>query len=214
MYHHEGSRYSATNLSQSLKVISIGRSTMQSGGERFSPLYYEISATLEGGSRELAERNKNTSRFVRSLSSIFFSLSPFFTVTFRWMEERKDVACQKLVTDVARLKKKKKKGLGAGNVPRTKVKYSSNVFSSLLFATRDLSRPSTSTKICIDSERRPAFRRFYVSSFFFLFLVFFHARELQFKGRIIASSKRKIRILVEKKRILEFLGDSLVARKK
>lgn len=109
MYHHEGSRYSATNLSQSLKVISIGRSTMQSGGERFSPLYYEISATLEGGSRELAERNKNTSRFVRSLSSIFFSLSPFFTVTFRWMEERKDVACQKLVTDVARLKKKRKK---------------------------------------------------------------------------------------------------------
>lgn len=112
MYHHEGSRYSATNLSQSLKVISIGRSTMQSGGERFSPLYYEISATLEGGSRELAERNKNTSRFVRSLSSIFFSLSPFFTVTFRWMEERKDVACQKLVTDVARLKKKEKKRIG------------------------------------------------------------------------------------------------------
>lgn len=85
---------------------------MQSGGERFSPLYYEISATLEGGSRELAERNKNTSRFVRSLSSIFFSLSPFFTVTFRWMEERKDVACQKLVTDVARLKKKEKKRIG------------------------------------------------------------------------------------------------------
>lgn len=112
MYHHEGSRYSATNLSQSLKVISIGRSTMQSGGERFSPLYYEISATLEGGSRELAERNKNTSRFVRSLSSIFFSLSPFFTVTFRWMEERKDVACQKLITDVARLKKKEKKRIG------------------------------------------------------------------------------------------------------
>lgn len=210
MYHHEGSRYSATNLSQSLKVISIGRSTMQSGGERFSPLYYEISATLEGGSRELAERNKNTSRFVRSLSSIFFSLSPFFTVTFRWMEERKDVACQKLVTDVARLKKKKKKGLGAGNVPRTKVKYSSNVFIrdarfiEAVNVDKNLHRQRKETSLSK------------VLRFFLLFSFprFFHARELQFKGRIIGSSKRKIRILVEKKRILEFLGDSLVARKK
>lgn len=114
VYHHEGSRYSATNLSQSLKVISIGRSTMQSGGERFSPLYYEISATLEGGSRELAERNKNTSRFVRSLSSIFFLSLLFFTATFRWMEERKDVACQKLACNrrCAIKKKRKKKDWG------------------------------------------------------------------------------------------------------
>lgn len=82
MYHHEGSRYSATNLSQSLKVISIGRSTMQSEGERFSPLYYEISATLEGGSRELAERNKNTSRFLRFLSSIFFLSLLFLQLHF------------------------------------------------------------------------------------------------------------------------------------
>lgn len=216
MYHHEGSRYSATNLSQSLKVISIGRSTMQSGGERFSPLYYEISATLEGGSRELAERNKNTSRFVRSLSSIFFFSLSFFH-SYISMDGGKEGRCLPKTCNrrCAIKKKRKKKDWG----PETFRGRRSNIraTSFLLFYSRRaiyLSRPSTSTKICIDSERRPAFRRFYVSSFFFLFLVFFHARELQFKGRIIGSSKRKIRILVEKKRILEFLGDSLVARKK
>lgn len=109
MYHHEGSRYSATNLSQSLKVISIGRSTMQSGGERFSPLYYEISATLEGGSRELAERNKNTSRFVRSLSSIFFFSLSFFH-SYISMDGGKEGRClPKTCNRRCAIKKKRKK---------------------------------------------------------------------------------------------------------
>lgn len=108
MYHHEGSRYSATNLSQSLKVISIGRSTMQSGGERFSPLYYEISATLEGGSRELAERNKNTSRFVRSLSSIFFFSLLFLQLHFDgWRKGR--TCLPKTCNRRCAIKKKRKK---------------------------------------------------------------------------------------------------------
>lgn len=169
MYHHEGSRYSATNLSQSLKVISIGRSTMQSGGERFSPLYYEISATLEGGSRELAERNKNTSRFVRSLSSIFFFSLLFLQLHFDGWRKGRTCLPKTCNRRCAIKKKRKKKDWG----PETFRGRRSNIRATFLFATRDLSRPSTSTKICIDSERRPAFRRFYVSSFFFLFLVFF-----------------------------------------
>lgn len=107
MYHHEGSRYSATNLSQSLKVISIGRSTMQSGGERFSPLYYEISATLEGGSRELAERNKNTFRSIFILN-FFFSLSFFYS--YISMDGGKEGRClPKTCNRRCAIKKKRKK---------------------------------------------------------------------------------------------------------
>lgn len=145
----------------------------------------------------------------------FFSLSFFHS--YISMDGGKEGRCLPKTCNrrCAIKKKRKKKDWG----PETFRGRRSNIRATffLLFYSRRviyLSRPSTSTKICIDSERRPAFRRFYVSSFFFLFLVFFHARELQFKGRIIGSSKRKIRILVEKKRILEFLGDSLVARKK
>lgn len=214
MYHHEGSRYSATNLSQSLKVISIGRSTMQSGGERFSPLYYEISATLEGGSRELAERNKNTSRFVRSLSSIFFSLSFFYS--YISMDGGKEGRCLPKTCNrrCAIKKKRKKKDWG----PETFRGRRSNIratFFLLFYSRRAIYRGRQRRQKFASTAKgdQPFEGSTFLPSFFFSSF-FFHARELQFKGQIIGSSKRKIRILVEKKRILEFLGDSLVARKK
>lgn len=213
MYHHEGSRYSATNLSQSLKVISIGRSTMQSGGERFSPLYYEISATLEGGSRELAERNKNTSRFLRSLSSIFFSLSFFYS--YISMDGGKEGRClPKTCNRRCAIKKKRKKSIGGRKRSADEGQiFEQRFFFSFIRDARFIEAVNVDKNL---HRQRKETSLSKVLRFFLLFSFprFFHARELQFKGRIMGSSKRKIRILVEKKRILEFLGDSLVARKK
>lgn len=111
------------------------------------------------------------------------------------------------------LKKKKKKGIGGRkrdrSVSRAKVKYSSNVFFLLFYSRRVIYR---------GRQRRQKFastakgdQPFEGSTFFVLFFPFqrsFHARELQFKGRIIGSSKRKIRISVKKEKnsVLEFFG--------
>lgn len=152
----------------------------QSGGECFSPLptllrnlgdpRRRISRTCV---REKKQNNdKNTFSF--NFNPQFFFFFFFYSYThFDGKEGRRRIDKIKLVT---LLKKEENWRPETGPV---RFANEGQIFeqrffflSSLLFATRDLSRPSTSTKICIDSERRPAFRRFHVS-FFLSFPRFF-----------------------------------------
>lgn len=152
-------------------------------------------------------------RFLRSLSSIFFSLSFFYS--YISMDGGKEGRClPKTCNRRCAIKKKRKKSIGGRKRSADEGQiFEQRFFFSFIRDARFIEAVNVDKNL---HRQRKETSLSKVLRFFLLFSFprFFHARELQFKGRIMGSSKRKIRILVEKKRILEFLGDSLVARKK